>query len=148
MPKDWVRKYVESRRRTKDSDLRCSQVALARAHDVLLNVSGQVKEDVATYNGLMGATCLQHDFIPSKSFVVRKGEYPAVTLKVTAEDVTLRCEYSFKADDTCERRETVSLFRIVGDLAGNVQVKKDGAVYAEDCEISEAMLTPVFDFLN
>lgn len=149
MAKDWVDKYVKAyadQDKSKEADLHFSKIAANRAPDVLEAVRARVKDDITTF-GSRTRSGIQ--FIPiGPGFKVRKPVYPAVTLDVSLDGTTIKCTYAFKEADTSTERTVDALFRVFANPDDSVQVKKNGDVYADESEISEAVLAPVFDFVS
>lgn len=149
MAKDWVNKYVKlhtDRNESRNAELRSGQVAATRSPDVFGAIQDRVKDDVAAY---AAGTGIDIKFgLAAGGFVVRRPQYPAATLEASLQGVTIQCKYSFMEDDTSGIKNDRTLFRIFANPDDSVQVKKNGDVYAGDSEVSEAMLTPVFDFVS
>lgn len=149
MAKDWVSKYVQlhaDQSKSKNLELRSNQLAADRAPDVFEAVTLRVKDDVVSY---ATGTGIEITLGPiARGFVVRRPDYPAATLEAVLQGVTIACKYSFIEDDMGGVKTEHVLFRIFANPDGSVQVKKNGDVYADDSEVSEALLAPVFGFVS
>jgi hypothetical protein len=151
MADDWVSNYKNSRGHQKAKEAtneKLLDMASDRAVSTFRELSERIKGDVGSYTGDGFAQGLTYVFVPAKQFIVRKPEFPSVTLDVMLEGVTIECRYGFKPDDTSEKKSKIARFRLCVDLLGNIYVKRNGDVYTDASEISEAILRPVFDFLD
>jgi len=97
MPDDWVQKYLSRDREEKTAELRKAELARAAADTFFRALYSRVKKDVDAFEAAENAG-LREQFIPSRSFVVRRGEFPAFHLEVSRDEIYIRYKCIFTPD--------------------------------------------------
>ena len=152
MAKDWVERHLQelnTEQQLAQREHAKLQHALAGAERVFQRLSEQVQEDVAAFCRGIGNDFLQYYKLTEKKFRVRRPQYPSVTLEVELISTTIAYERSERFDDTQSRYHVEKgELRIWSDLAGNVQVYKNGTPFLDESEVSQHLLMPAFTYIE
>lgn len=151
VPSDWVNKYMGSwdhDDQEREADLIRAQFVSARSLALFKSLWKQVEADVAQFHNGGGDSRLIAQFIPSSALVVTRREFPMIELTVKVENGYITYKRLWKFDHPSSKEEVEGQFMITSDLQGRLQVKRNGEPFADHSELSELLLTPVFEYIR
>jgi hypothetical protein len=151
VPNDWVNKYMESWNhddQQREADLRRAQFVSAGSLALFKSLWKQVEGDVAQFHDGGGDPRLIAQFIPSSALVVTRREFPMIELMVKVENGYITYKRLWKFDHPSFMEEVEGQFIITSDLQGRLQVKRNGEPFADHSELSQLLLTPVFEYIR
>ena len=152
MADDWVDKYLKS----WSQDAQRREISLRRARLVdqgasrfFDDLSRRVKKDIETFQSFAKDPDLLVVRQPGR-FSVTRNNYPMPKLEVLLNGPTIEYVFSCRVDRSQaefqeDKRGQISLD---SDLSGNVQARVNGRLLADDSELSEFLLTPLFNCLK
>lgn len=149
MSENWVSNYMQDDDRERESELRKAQLVAAGAQGLFKQIWNQVETDVARFHDAGGDPQLTGQFMPSCTFVVRRIEgYPTIDLEVSMQNGYIGYCRKFQFDHVSSEEIEESQLRIVSDLQGRLQVKRNGKPFKDHAELSKFLLMPVFEYLR
>src|SRR5256885_1469953 len=136
MAKDWVERHLQEQKMQQQREQKeqiKAQHAFAGAVRVFQRLSERVQEDVDTFCRGSGDVSLRYQGMTEKKFRVRRAQYPSVTLDVDLVSTSIVYERSERFDETQTRYHVErGELRIWSDLAGNVQIYKNGTPFVDE----------------
>ena len=151
MAKDWVERHLQEQNVQQQRGQReqiKAQHALAGAVKVFQRLGEQVQRDLTAFCRGSGDGSLQYQEVMEKKFRVRRAAYPSVTLDVELTSTTIEYERTERFDDTSRYLTHKGAFRIWSDLAGNVQIYRNGTPFVDESEVSQLLLEPVLTYIE
>jgi hypothetical protein len=152
MAEDWVEKYLESNRTSE----RREELLLSRAKFVDQGSSvffEELRQRVQYDLEKFCASTSDCDTSVSGSvnqFLISRTIFPMVKPLVTLNGPTIYYRYSCRVDRSqAEMKEVpTGMISLRSDLEGNLSARINGKLTADHSQISEFLLTPVFDCLS
>jgi hypothetical protein len=156
---DWIKQLADDERkrdavRAREEETAARKADLIRVHGrrLLEELRATVTRDIEAFReefaGDRVRTIVFEDTQPEGGFVVRKPEFPAVSLTVAPhlEAAAVGCHYRFTASNGLPPREDRFELVFIGDEMETLQVKHhgNGRVFATAEALSEFLLAPVF----
>ena len=150
MASDWVKKYMQSWKaddKKLDADLRRADFVAENSPPFFKALWDQVNNDLKAFYEGGGDSRLIGQFVPSRKFVVTRRDFPMIELNVTLGNgyIEYVCKSKFDHASSFDPEATGQLI-ITSDLQGRLQVRRNGEPYADHSELSEFLLTPVFEY--
>jgi hypothetical protein len=159
MANGWITRLADDERKRDDTRLRGTEAAARKAD--LVRVHGQrlldtlratVTRDIEAFRlefpGDEAREILLENGRADGGFLVRKAQYPSVTLDVTPRllSAAVGCQYRFTPTNGLPPREDRIELGFVGDGGETLQIKHHGTgqVFTNADDLSEYLLMPVF----
>jgi hypothetical protein len=152
MADDWVDKYLKS----WNDKARQTEISLHRARFVeqgaspfFDNLYKRIHKDFASFQSIandMHLTILRQ----GNRFSVIRDIYPMLKLEVWLSGSTIEYLRSCLIDRSQNdfQEEESGQISLVSDLSGNLQARLKGRLLKDSSEMSESLLTPVFNYLK
>jgi hypothetical protein len=145
---NWVDDFMDEyrdRRRDDATNARNAQIVADKAPAFFKEITDRVEMDLRRFHELGGDSQLTFHRVPSKTFIVRHGNYPVITLTVELKLESIEYTSQSKQDDTCDLKETTDHFNLVAQK-GNIIARYNGE-FLGAAEIAHRLLKPVVGFV-
>lgn len=152
MADDWVDKYLASQsEKSQDHEvsLRRSLLVDSGASPFFDGLYRRVLKDFGTYQSV--AKDLHLAILRQENrFSIARNAYPMPKLEVWSNSPTIYYTFSCRVDRSQEDfpEGDTRQIALVSDLSGNIQARGNGKLFKDFPEISEFLLTPVFDCIR
>jgi len=149
MLQDWVGRYMQSVNQEREIELKRAQFVADGSQGLFKEIWTQVKTDIASFHDAGGDPGLTAQFISSYTFVLRRiDKYPTIELEVSLRNGHIGYSRKFMFDHLSSEGTDEGQLRIVSDLQGRLQVKRNGEPFKDHSELSRFLLMPVFEYLR
>jgi hypothetical protein len=152
MGDDWVKKYLgswsqDSQRR--EAELRRAQLVESGSAQFFAELRARIGKDLATFQAQVNDPHLIY-LQEAEAFSLTRNAFPMVKLAVTLSGPTIQYTRSSRIDRSQADfgEEDTGQISLVSDLDGNIQGRANGDLLKDYSEMSEFLLTPVFDYLR
>jgi hypothetical protein len=152
MDRNWMDEFIRSAvaqqiKRHEQANL--AALGAAQIPKMFKRLCTQIQADVSTYQTKIPGASLQFE-ARSDSFMVRHEKFPFFDMTVFAENqrmriVTVKKKYSDSADG---QTETSLFVTATGEGQAYYRIEGNDRVFANEPEISEALLRPLLEFVN
>jgi hypothetical protein len=146
MADDWVRNYIQD----KINKQKKTEMAAAGAAGIFQRIADRIQEDLKGFYGAGMFQSLTAVSGSGRKFKVSSSDpLPHCTLTIELSVVLLKYNYEFMKDGQATSR--AGTLKICSDLEGNLQVYKDGKLFAVESDVSdvsEFLLRPLLNHID
>jgi len=149
MSSTWIRTIIqgkEAQRELTKQSLEMLRRGESAAPMLFRMLKDQVEKDVAEFNRELGSKVVDFQFTPSSHFRVRHSVFPIITLDVTLKESVI--EYRRAEKKSASADQTVvaegEIFSVAGSTVDAAYYSIKGEKFAEERQVSEFLLSPIF----
>lgn len=149
---DWINECITAERAAElreAVELQKARFAQASAPRLFACLTRTIETAIREYRSTGGKHNVQYEFknLDPRQFAARRSAYPAITLKLDLNEITIESQYWRQRDHTSKGVwSNTQCFRVIADLAGNAQIVQGDSRFPNISELAMLLLRPVLEY--